>query len=69
MAAIDRQIFREEIISVPIPQAKGDPLIFDTDETPRRDTTLEKLAKLRPVYPDGVCTAGNSSSENSMEPQ
>ena len=64
VAAIDRQIFREEIISVPIPQAKGDPLIFDTDETPRRDTTLEKLAKLRPVYPDGVCTAGNSSSEN-----
>jgi len=64
VAAIDRQILREEIISVPIPQAKGDPLIFDTDETPRRDTTLEKLAKLRPVYPDGVCTAGNSSSEN-----
>jgi acetyl-CoA C-acetyltransferase len=40
------------------------PLLFDKDETPRRDTTLEKLAKLSPVYPDGVCTAGNSSSEN-----
>ena len=37
---------------------------FDVDETPRRDTTLEALAKLRPVYQGGVCTAGNSSSEN-----
>lgn len=64
VAAIDRQILREEIVSFPVAQGKGDPLIFDTDETPRRDTTLEKLAKLRAVYPDGVCTAGNSSSEN-----
>jgi acetyl-CoA C-acetyltransferase len=64
VAAIDRQVLREEIVAVPIPQRKGEPLIFDTDETPRRDTTLEKLGKLRPVYPDGVCTAGNSSSEN-----
>jgi acetyl-CoA C-acetyltransferase len=64
LTAIDRQILREEIVSVPVPQGKGEPLIFDTDETPRRDTTLEKLAKLRAVYPDGVCTAGNSSSEN-----
>jgi acetyl-CoA C-acetyltransferase len=64
VAAIDRQILREEIVAVSIPQRKGNPTIFDTDETPRRDTTLEKLAKLRAVYPDGVCTAGNSSSEN-----
>jgi acetyl-CoA C-acetyltransferase len=64
VAAIDRRILRAEIVSVPVPQGKGDPLIFDTDETPRRDTNLEKLARLRPVYPDGVCTAGNSSSEN-----
>jgi len=35
-----------------------------TDEGPRRDTTIERLARLKPVYPDGVCTAGNSSSEN-----
>jgi acetyl-CoA C-acetyltransferase len=64
VAAIDRQILGEEIVPLSIPQGKGDPLTFDTDETPRRDTTLEKLAKLRTVYPDGVCTAGNSSSEN-----
>jgi acetyl-CoA C-acetyltransferase len=64
IAAVDGQIFHEEIVPVPIPQRKGDPLIFDADETPRRDTTLAKLARLRAVYPDGVCTAGNSSSEN-----
>jgi len=64
IAAIDSGKFKEEIVPIPVPQRKGEPLIFDTDETPRRDTTLEKLAKLPPVYPDGVCTAGNSSSEN-----
>ncbi|MFB0521121.1 MAG: acetyl-CoA C-acyltransferase [Desulfatiglandales bacterium] len=64
IAAIDSGKFSEEIVPVPIPQRKGELLIFDTDETPRRDTTLEKLAKLSPVYPDGVCTAGNSSTEN-----
>jgi len=64
IAAIDSGKFSQEIVPVPIPQRKGELLIFDTDETPRRDTTLEKLAKLSPVYPDGVCTAGNSSTEN-----
>jgi acetyl-CoA C-acetyltransferase len=64
LAALDEGKFSEEIVPVPIPQKKGEPLIFDTDETPRRDTTLEQLAKLRPVYSDGVCTAGNSSTEN-----
>jgi acetyl-CoA C-acetyltransferase len=64
IAAIDSGKFSEEIVPVPIPQRKGELLIFDTDETPRRDTTLKKLAKLSPVYPDGVCTAGNSSTEN-----
>ena len=43
---------------------KGGEVIVDTDETPRPDSTLEKLSKLRTVYPDGICTAGNSSSEN-----
>ena len=43
---------------------KGKEVLFDKDETPRRDTSIEALAKLRPVYPNGVCTAGNSSSEN-----
>ena len=64
IAAIDSGKFAEEIVPITIPQRKGDPLVFDTDETPRRETNLEKLAKLRNVYPDGVCTAGNSSSEN-----
>ena len=64
IAAIDSGKFAEEIVPISIPQRKGDPIIFDTDETPRRETTLEKLAKLRAVYTDGVCTAGNSSSEN-----
>jgi acetyl-CoA C-acetyltransferase len=62
--AMDSGIFQEELVPVPIPQDKGERLIFDKDETPRRDTTLDKLSRLRPVYPEGVCTAGNSSSEN-----
>lgn len=62
--AIDKGIFKEEIVPIKLAQGKGEPVIFQADETPRRETTYEKLAKLRPVYPDGVCTAGNSSSEN-----
>lgn len=64
IAAIDDGKLKAEIVPVPIPQRKGEPVMFEVDETPRRDTQLEKLAKLRPIYPDGVCTAGNSSSEN-----
>jgi len=64
IAAIDSRKFSEELVPIPISREKGEVAIFDTDETPRRDTTIEKLAKLPPVYPDGVCTAGNSSSEN-----
>ncbi len=64
IAAIDSGKFAEEIVPVRVPQAKGEPKIIDTDETPRRDTSLEALSKLRPVYSDGICTAGNSSSEN-----
>jgi acetyl-CoA C-acetyltransferase len=64
IAAIDTGKFSKETVPIPIPQRKGEPTLFATDETPRRDTTLEKLATLRPVYPDGVCTAGNSSTEN-----
>ncbi len=62
--AIDSGKFREEIVPVVVPQRKGAPLIIDTDEPPRRDTTTEKLAKLNTVYKDGICTAGNSSTEN-----
>jgi len=43
---------------------KGKTVLLEADETPRRDTSLEALARLRPVYEGGVCTAGNSSSEN-----
>jgi len=64
ITAIDSGKFSEETVPIPIPQKKGGQSVFDTDETPRRDTTLEKLATLPSVYPDGVCTAGNSSTEN-----
>jgi acetyl-CoA C-acetyltransferase len=63
VSAIDEGKFKEEIVPVVLKQKKGD-VVLDKDETPRRDSTLEKLAKLRTVYSDGVCTAGNSSSEN-----
>ena len=62
-AAIDAGNFAEEIIPVTIPQRKGDPIVFDRDENPRADTTLERLQNLKPVL-GGVCTAGNSSTEN-----
>ena len=63
VAAIDSGKFKEEIVPVTVPQRRGEPVVIDADETPRRDTTLEQLAKLRPVL-GGVSTAGNSSSEN-----
>ena len=57
--------FKAEIIPVEIPQRKGDPKIFDTDEHFRGDTTLEGLAKLRPAFKkDGCVTAGNASGIN-----
>lgn len=62
-AAIEAGRFSEEIVPVTIEQPRKDPLVFDRDENPRADTTMEKLRKLRPVLA-GVCTAGNSSSEN-----
>jgi 3-oxoadipyl-CoA thiolase len=56
---------REEIAPVVIPQRTGDPVVVDTDEHPRPDTSLEKLAALRPVFrPHGTVTAGNSSGIN-----
>jgi acetyl-CoA C-acetyltransferase len=63
--AIDKGYFKDEIVPVAVPQRKGDPVIFAVDEGPRRDTALEKLAKLRPVFKkDGTVTAGNASSLN-----
>ncbi len=64
VAAIDSGRFKEEIVPVTVPQRDRDPLVVDTDEAPRRNTSLEKIASLPAVYPDGVCTAGNSSTEN-----
>ena len=61
--AMEKELFSQEIVPVPVPQRKGDPKIMDRDESPRADTTLEKLASLKPVL-GGVCTAGNSSTEN-----
>lgn len=64
-AAIDAGRFKDEIVPVPIPQKKGDPVLFDTDEFPRRGTTLESLAKLKPAFKkDGTVTAGNASGIN-----
>lgn len=66
IAAIDNGKFAEEIIPVRIPQSKGDPLVIDTDERPRRDTDMKSLARLKPAFRNkkGSVTAGNSSGLN-----
>jgi acetyl-CoA C-acetyltransferase len=66
VAAIKGGKFKAEITPVVIPQRKGDPLVFDTDEGPRADVTIESLAKLRPAFKkeNGTITAGNASSIN-----
>ena len=65
IAAMDSGLFAEEIVPVLIPQRKGEPRVFDQDEHPRRDTTLEKLSKLPPAFKQGgTVTAGNSSGRN-----
>lgn len=64
-AAQQAGFFKDEIVAVNIPQRKGESVIVDTDEHPRTDTTLEKLAKLRPIVrADGTVTAGNASGIN-----
>ncbi len=66
IAAIDSGKFAEEIVPVAIPQRKGDPKMVDTDERPRRDSSMESLARLRPAFrkEGGTVTAGNSSGLN-----
>ena len=66
LAAIDSGRYAEEILPVPIPQKKGEPVLVATDERPRRDTTMESLAKLNPAFAKegGTVTAGNSSGLN-----
>ncbi|MDA5563857.1 acetyl-CoA C-acetyltransferase [Cobetia marina] len=63
--AIEAGRFKSQIVPVEIPQRKGDPVVFDTDENPRAGTTAEKLAGMRPAFKkDGTVTAGNASALN-----
>jgi acetyl-CoA C-acetyltransferase len=65
MAAIKAGKFKNEIVPVPIPQKKGDPVPFAVDESPREDTSLEALAKLKPAFKEGgTVTAGNAPGVN-----
>jgi len=66
IAAIDVGAFKDEILGVSVPRRKQDPLLVDTDEGPRRGTTAEVLARLRPAFrrDGGSVTAGNSSTLN-----
>ncbi len=65
VAAIEGGRFSEQIVNVSVPQRRGDPVVVSQDEGPRADTTLERLATLRPVFKsDGSVTAGNASSIN-----
>ena len=65
VAAIERGAFDGQIVPVPIPQKKGDPVLVTRDEHPRADSSLESLARLRPAFREGgSVTAGNSSGIN-----
>lgn len=65
IAAIDSGRFDAEIVPVPVPQRKGDPILVAVDERPRRDTSMESLARLRAAFrKNGSVTAGNSSGLN-----
>jgi acetyl-CoA C-acetyltransferase len=63
--ATEKGIFAEEIVPVEVPQRKGDPVIVSKDESPRKDTSVEKLSTLRPAFDhDGTITAGNAPGVN-----
>lgn len=64
VAAIDAGKFVDEIVPVILPQRKKDPIVFSVDEYPKRDTNIEKLAKLKPIFEGGTVTAGNASGRN-----
>lgn len=65
LAAIEKGLLDEEIVTVEIPQRKGEPVIVAKDEAPRKETTFEKLSKLKPVFDkDGTITAGNAPGVN-----
>ncbi|MCL1598564.1 MAG: 3-oxoadipyl-CoA thiolase [Actinomycetia bacterium] len=63
-AATERGFYTGELIPVEVPTRRGDPIIVDTDEHPRPDTTIDKLARLRPIFEGGTVTAGNASGIN-----
>ncbi|MGI9642624.1 MAG: acetyl-CoA C-acyltransferase, partial [Acidimicrobiia bacterium] len=63
-AATNAGYFADELVEVEVRQRRGDPIIVDTDEHPRPDTSLEKLARLRPIFEGGTVTAGNASGIN-----
>ena len=65
VAAVSEGRFDEQIVSVSVPQRRGDPAVVSADEGPRKDTSLERLSKLPPVFKEGgTVTAGNASSIN-----
>ncbi|OMP67905.1 acetyl-CoA C-acetyltransferase [Domibacillus epiphyticus] len=65
VAAIENGMMKEEIVPVAVPQRKGEPIVVDTDESPRKGTTQEVLAKLKPVFgKEGTITAGNAPGIN-----
>lgn len=68
VAAWEEGRFQDHIVPIPVPQRRGEDVIFERDEHPRADTTLEKLARLTPVRsrqdPESTVTAGNASGEN-----
>ena len=64
VAASEEGKFKDEIVAVPVPQRRGQAVMFEADEGPRKDTSMESLGKLRPLMKDGSVTAGNSSSQN-----
>ncbi|MEK7806834.1 MAG: acetyl-CoA C-acetyltransferase, partial [Chloroflexota bacterium] len=64
VAATETGKFKREVVGVPIPQRRGDPVNFDKDEGPRSDTSMEALSRLRSVMEGGTVTAGNASSQN-----
>ena len=64
VAASEGGIFADQIVAVPVPQRRGDPVPFAKDEGPRADTSMDVLGRLRPMTRDGSVTAGNASSQN-----
>jgi acetyl-CoA C-acetyltransferase len=63
-AAWDEGKFSEELVSITVPQRKGDPIVFDRDEGVRGDANMESMARLKPLLKDGIVTAANASQQN-----